>query len=346
MAKEKILLKENDLLIEEKDSVMDIRDLEIENNATVAPDDSESYEGGDEAATEMPAVKKERKKRWGDRCDGRLLRTLTPFSRVIPFIMPRRSDAQNYFEDIIDITAIEDYIAEKHAAGYKNVGLLHVIIAAYVRTIAQRPGVNRFVAGQRVYARKGITGVMTIKKYLAVDSPDTSIKVNFDPYDTVLDVCRKFTDTAEKALSANTDFDKTAAKLVKMPRFLFRAAIRFLMWLDYHGRLPKSLLNVSPFHGSFVITSMGSLGIDAIYHHIYDFGNLPVFISYGKKITRNVIEKDGTVTAHHYITFRVVTDERICDGYYYASAFKLLKRYMLHPDWLDVPPREILEDID
>lgn len=304
------------------------------------------YEEGNTPAPEEEKKPKKRKRRFGDRKDGRLLRTLTPFSKVIPFIMPRRSDAQNFFEDVIDITAVEDYIAKKHAEGYKNVGLLHVIIAAYLRVLAQRPGINRFVSGQRVYARHGITGVMTIKKYLAVDSPDTSIKVDFSPYDTVLNVCEKFTATAEKALNSSTDFDKTAAALCKMPRFLFRAAISFLNWLDYHGKLPKFLLDVSPFHGSFVITSMGSLGIDAIYHHIYDFGNLPVFISYGKKFTKTAIEKDGSVSARHYVTFRVVTDERICDGYYYASAFKMLKRYIQHPEWLDVPPAEILEDID
>ena len=91
---------------------------------------------------------------------------------------------------------------------------------------------------------------------------------------------------------------------------------------------------------------MGSLGINAIYHHLYDFGNIPVFISYGKIFSQDVTLLDGTVEHHHFVTLRIVTDERICDGYYYASAFKKLKRYMLNPDLLDTPVTHVTEDVD
>ncbi len=309
-------------------------------------DKTVTYEGSNEPAPETVPETKKRKRRWGDRPDGRWLRTLKPISVVIPFIMPRRSDACNFFEEEIDITEIEEYIAEKHKQGYMDLGLLHIIIAAYVRTVSQRPGVNRFCVGQRIYAANQITGVMAIKKQLSVDGEETTVKVNFAPTDTVVDVCRKFNATVSAACTSTTGMDKTAAGLGKLPRFLFRWTMRLLRFLDYYGKLPRFLTNVSPFHGSFIITSMGSLGIDAIYHHIYDFGTLPVFFSYGKRYSRVVLEKDGTTKTRHFITFRVVTDERICDGFYYASAFKMLKRYITHPDWLDVPPKEVVEDID
>jgi hypothetical protein len=91
---------------------------------------------------------------------------------------------------------------------------------------------------------------------------------------------------------------------------------------------------------------MGSLGIKPIYHHIYDFGNLPVFLAYGVKRTATVIEKDGSIVRKRYIDLKAVTDERICDGYYFASAFKLMKRYVESPELLTVPPEEVVEDID
>ena len=119
-----------------------------------------------------------------------------------------------------------------------------------------------------------------------------------------------------------------------------------LHFLDYIGRLPKALLNVSPFHGSMIITSMGSLGIPAIYHHLYDFGNLPIFISYGSIFSADAIKRDGTRERHHFVTLKVVTDERICDGYYYASAFKRLKRYLQHPEILDETLESVVEDVD
>ena len=150
----------------------------------------------------------------------------------------------------------------------------------------------------------------------------------------------------EALATENNDFDNTARKLTKIPGFIIRAVVGLLNFLDYHGWLPKALLKVSPFHGSMIITSMGSLGIPAIYHHIYDFGNLPVFISYGSIFTADAIKRDGTRERHHFVTLKVVTDERICDGYYYATFFKYYRRLLAHPEVLDLPPEAIVKDID
>ncbi|MBE6533576.1 MAG: hypothetical protein E7678_01210 [Ruminococcaceae bacterium] len=287
-----------------------------------------------------------RKKRFGDRREGRKLRTLPPMSYLEPYIMDVRSDSQNQFEDVIDITNIENYLAAKHAEGYTDMTILHVILAAYVRVVAERPGINRFIAGQKIFARNNIECVMTIKKEMSLESPDTCIKVVFDPRDNIYNVYKKFQKTVHEALEEDTGFDGVAKGLNKIPGFIFRGIMGFLRFLDYHGWLPKSLLKVSPFHGSMIITSMGSLGIPAIYHHLYNFGTLPIFVSYGSIFTADAIKRDGTRERHRFVTFKVVTDERICDGYYYASAFKRIKRYLHHPEVLDQTLTEVVEDID
>lgn len=294
---------------------------------------------------DTPAYKP-RKKKIGDRRDGRRLKTLHPMSYVSPYIMKVRSDAQNHFEDVIDITNIEHYLDKKRREGYTDMTLLHVILAAYVRVIAERPGLNRFIAGQRIFARNNLECVMTIKKELSLESPDTCIKVEFDPRDNIYNVYKKFQKTAAEAVNETTDFDNTAKTLIKLPGLLLRGAVAFLRFLDYIGLLPKALLKVSPFHGSMIITSMGSLGIPAIYHHLYDFGNLPIFVSYGSIFSADAIKRDGTRERHHFVTLKVVTDERICDGYYYASAFKRLKRYLHHPEILDETLESVVEDVD
>ena len=294
---------------------------------------------------DTPAYKK-RKKRFGDRKEGRRIRTIPPMSQVMPFIMKQRSDAQNHFEDVIDITNIERYLDEKHSEGYTDMTILHVILAAYVRVLTERPGLNRFIAGQRIYAHKNIECVMPIKKELSLEAPDTCIKVEFDPRDNIYNVYKKFQKVVKEAVNNTTDFDKTARILTKLPRFLLRGAVRLFNCLDYHGWLPKSLLKVSPFHGSMIITSMGSIGIPAIYHHIYNFGTLPLFVSYGSIFTADAIKRDGTKERHRFVTLKIVTDERICDGYYYASSFKRLKRCLLHPEILDQIAEKVAEDID
>ncbi|MBQ3016891.1 MAG: hypothetical protein IJD79_08950 [Clostridia bacterium] len=287
-----------------------------------------------------------RKRRFGDRKEGRRVRSIPAMTQFTPFIMKTRNDSMNMFEDVVDITNVEKYLDLKHEEGYTDMTLLHVILAAYVRIVAERPGINRFIAGQRIFARKNIECVMTIKKEMSLESPDTCIKVEFDPRDDIFNVYKKFRREVNLAISEDTDFDNTAGTLAKLPRFILRGAISLLNWLDYRGWLPKALLKVSPFHGSMIITSMGSLGIPAIYHHLYNFGTLPVFVSYGNIFTADAIKRDGTRERHHFVTLKVVTDERICDGYYYASAFKRLKRYLLHPEILDKSPEKVVEDVD
>lgn len=294
---------------------------------------------------DTPAYAK-RKRRYGDRRDGRKLRTLPPMNYLEPYLMKVRSDAQNHFEDVIDITNIERYLDQKHREGYTNMTLLHVILAAYVRVVSERPAVNRFIAGQKIYARNNVECVMTVKKEMTLESPDTCIKVIFDPRDDIYNVYKKFQKVYKDAISQENDFDNVAGKLVKIPGLLLRAAVAALRFLDYFGLLPKALLKVSPFHGSMIITSMGSLGIPAIYHHLYDFGNLPCFLAYGSIFTGDAIKRDGTRERHHFVTFKAVLDERTCDGYYYASAFKRIKRYLLHPEMLDTPAASVCEDVD
>ena len=290
---------------------------------------------------------KKRRRRMGDRSDGRKLRTLPPMFRIMPYIMARRSDAQNTFADSFDISKTDKFCREKVKAGDKSFGFLHVLLAAYVRTISQRPGINRFVSGQKIYARNDIEIIMAIKRDMSIEGEETMISVILDPHDTIDDVYRKFNAVVSEAMNAEeSSFDTLARVINYIPGLLLRWTIKFLNFLDYFGLLPRFLTRLSPFHGSMIVTSMGSLGIKPIYHHIYDFGNLPVFLAYGKKETVHVFDEEGKPVKRRKIDFKVVTDERICDGFYYASAFKLFKRYVENPELLVDPPEEVIEDID
>lgn len=293
--------------------------------------------------------KLKRRRRWGDRKEGRKLRTIEPMHRLMPYIMARRSDALNTFYDRIEISKADEFCRRKIREGKTSFGLLHVMLASYVRVVSQRPGINRFVSGQKIYARNAITVIMTVKKELSLNAPEAIVKVNFDPADTIDDVYEKFNSAAREAidtLDKPSAVDRVAKILGHIPGLLLRWTIKSLNALDYWGWLPKSLLDLSPFHGSMVITSMGSLGINPVYHHIYDFGNLPVFISYGTKKTVYEYDRKGNLEKCRYIDIKAVTDERICDGHYFASAFKLYKKYIERPDALEEPPMTIVEDID
>ena len=288
------------------------------------------------------------KRRLGDRKEGRKLRTINPITRAMPYIMPKRSDALNFFTEKLDITEAQKFCREQTRNGMVNFSLLHVIIASYIRVVSQRPAINRFVSGQTIYARNTIEVIMTVKKNMAIDGEDTSIKVEFEPTDTVYDVYEKFNKVVmeNKGETDGNDTEKFAKILNYIPRFLLRFVIGLIKTLDYYGILPQSIINLSPFHGSMIVTSMGSLGIRPIYHHIYDFGNLPIFISYGAKQHGIKMDDEGNIKKYRYVEMKVVTDERICDGYYYASAFKMMKKIFENPRVLENPPETVVEDIE
>ena len=144
----------------------------------------------------------------------------------------------------------------------------------------------------------------------------------------------------------DSNFDNTAKILNYIPGLLLKNAIWFLKVLDYFGLFPKKLIEVSPFHGSMFITSMGSLGIPPVFHHLYDFGNIPVFLSFGAKYKKTELKADGTPVQRKYIDYNIVCDERICDGFYLASSFKLFKTYFRNPHVLDEKPETIVHDVD
>jgi len=282
----------------------------------------------------------------GDRKEGRRLRTLAPFYKLMPYIMKVKSDASNQFEDSVEISTAERWLRAKRTEGYKGLGLLHLFIAAYLRVCASRPAVNRFVSGQKVYARNSVEVIMAIKPELSSDSNETSIKVPFSPADTVYDVYHKLGAAIDGVKAANTTgTTKAATAFTKIPGLFLKFTIWLLTLLDYFDLLPAALLRVSPFHGSIVVTDLGSLGIPPIYHHLYNFGNCPAFLAFGIKRRAVELDKAGLPVERKYVDYRLVLDERICDGHYYASAFKYLKRYLLHPEELEQPPERVEQDI-
>ena len=290
-----------------------------------------------------------RKRRFGDRYDGWRIRGKNEglFFSLIPYIMRTRLDSQCFFDELIDLEAVNKLINQLRRDGKKDIRIYHFVVAAIVRTISQRPRMNRFVAGHKIYARKDVCVAMAIKRNLTDDGAETTIKPTFSRKDTLFDVVEKMNNdfTLAAASEAETDVDGFVKILQKMPGFLKQFIVFLARNLDKIGLLPKFIHEISPFHSSIFLTDVGSLGIASVYHHLYEFGTTSVFIGMGKKETKLAIDREGHVKEKKYINFRLVVDERICDGYYYATTIKTFRRLMLHPESLLTPPENICEDL-
>lgn len=287
--------------------------------------------------------------RYEDRKEGRRLRSLEPLSYVALYIMQQRTGAQVLFDESLPFEYIDTYIHKKRAEGLKGFGAMHVVMAAYIRMVSQYPGLNRFMSGLRIYARKNVEIVMTVKKSMELDAPEDCIKFTFSPDATVYDVYNQVNEKiAAFQNSTETDdaFMDVASFLNSLPRWLMKKCIKFLSWLDFYGKIPQSLLELSPFHGTLAITSMASLGINPVYHHLYDFGNIPVFVAFSAIRHEKQVQTDGSVKDVRFFDYKLSADERICNGYYYSAALKYVKKCLQNPEVLDVPPETVVQDVE
>ncbi len=272
---------------------------------------------------------------FGKRADGRRLKKINPIFLLMPHIMKRRSDAQVFYSQEIPIAPLDEYIAKKDAEGIK-MSYMAIIYASLVRIIAEKPLINRFVMNGKIYARNSIDISLVIKKGMSETADETPLKLHFDGSENIFDIRNRLEQTIiqNKEVTAENDTDKLAKTLSFVPSWLIKFIVNFLMFLDRHDLLPKFIIEASPFHTSAFLTNVGSLGIDSIYHHLYDFGTTGVFLAMGKK-KKSLINVDEALAEEKTLSLRWVLDERICDGYYYANAVKLFNKYMKRPELLE-----------
>lgn len=269
------------------------------------------------------------------RSDGRRLRKISPFFLLMPHIMKRRSDAQVFYSQEIPIAPLDEYIAKKDAEGIK-ISYMAIIYSSLVRILAEKPLINRFVMNGRVYARNSIDISLAIKKGMSETAEETTLKLHFNGSENIFDIKNRLEEAIvqNKEVAAENGTDKLAKSLAFIPSWLIKFIVNILMFLDRHDLMPKSVIEASPFHTSAFLTNVGSLGIDSIYHHLYDFGTTGVFLAMGKK-GKSLINVDDTLAEEKTLSLRWVLDERICDGYYYANAVKLFNKYMKKPELLE-----------
>ena len=276
------------------------------------------------------------------RADGKKLRKIDPMYKVAPHIMSKRVDSMNMITIDIPYDPMHEYIMKKRKEGVR-ISHMSLVIAAYIRTMAEFPELNRFIVNKKVYARNEIAIGMVVLKSLE-DHEGTMSKMYFEKTNTVFeinDIINKYVDE-NRETPENNSTEKIIKVLLSVPGLL-RGGVNFLKFLDKHGLLPKFIINASPFHMSLGITNLASIRTNHIYHHCYEFGTTGVFMAMG--ITREVpVRKGGEITFVRSLPIGVTRDERICSGSYFASAFKALKKYLTNPELLELPPEKVVED--
>ena len=279
----------------------------------------------------------------------RLLKTLSPYDSLLCHVMTKRSDAQVYFTDYVDCAPIDEYIKKVETENGVRLSYLDVVNAALIRVYAQMPALNRFVMNGRIFANNDIKIAMAMKKSMRDDGGSTTVKVSFTGHENILEVQEMFQKELwkNKEADSSNSTDKLMETLMSLPTPLLRIIVAILKWLDTISALPQSLLDALPFHSSIFVTYLKSIGIRGIYHHIYDFGTIGMFMCIGKEQYMPVVDKKTLeVKGAKMLELKVVCDERICDGLYHARAMRLIRKILENPEQLSERLEKVERDVD
>lgn len=288
------------------------------------------------------APEKGRNAMFGHRPEGRRVRDVDPIVQMTPYLMPMRCDAQVFLDYDVEYEPLMRYIAKKSREGVK-ITFMEILIASFVRGVSQVPEVNRFIMNKQFYNRKELTASFT----LLMDTDDGSIeentvKVFFDPTDTIYDVSARVKDMVQKNRKVETSgfAVKLASAVLKIP-LLPNLVVGLVRLLDRYGLLPKAFLDGLPFHTSMFITNNASIGLMRVYHHIYNFGDTSMFISMGTPQRGYTVDAGGNVVRKCTLPIGVTVDERVCGGAVYAKLFAVMKNCLRHPEQLETPPEKV-----
>ena len=280
---------------------------------------------------------------FGRRSDGHLIRKIDPIVALMPHIMSQRNDAMVQLEYEIDYGKLARYVVRKEQEGVK-LTFMDVVIAAFVRTIAELPELNRFIINKRVYARNTLSvsfAVLRSNGENVSDVDENTTKCYFDPHDTIFDVARRMNEVIEEARKPDADNAtmRIASALLKSP--IARPAVSVLKWMDRHGMMPKMIIDASPFHTSLFLTNNASVGLPAVFHHIYNFGSTTMFWSMGAPRKKIDLDRDGKPIRARIMPIGVTVDERVAAGRVFGMMIARMMRYFSDPSLLEQPPEKV-----
>jgi hypothetical protein len=275
------------------------------------------------------------------RTDGTLVPGLSPVRYIMPFLMRGRNESAVLHEARFDLSRTHAWLARWSETHARKATLFHLVLWAVARTLHERPGLNRFVSGARLYQRNGVFLSFAAKAAFADDAPIVTIKIECPADDTfeacVERVARAIEGSRAAAPGAAGEkrkastVDKELALAMKLPAFLLRGVMALLRWLDRVNLMPAGMIAGDPMYASAFLANLGSLGIDDTFHHLYEYGTVSLFGAVGRAEKAVFVGENGAPEVRDALKMCWSFDERINDGFYCASSLKGVQRIVEDP---------------
>ncbi len=280
------------------------------------------------------------KKKWGDRKDAIWLKDIPAMNRIMPALMPNRADNEAFITVDIDLRPITAYLEKLNEGRTEDkYTFFHIVSAAIGKAFILRPKMNRFVCNNRVYQRREVSVAFTVKKRFDDHAEEALAFFTYDPKETLETYHEKIMRVIHQTKSYEEKDTSTGAMdvICKLPQWMITTLVKLVLWLDKHGWAPQSLIGSDPNHAAIFLSNLGSIGLEAGYHHLVNWGTNSCFVVVGKKHWKKTYDKEGNEELHEVLPLGITLDERIADGYYYSGTVALVRELLLHPELLEMP---------
>ncbi len=284
-------------------------------------------------------------RRWGDRYDAYRIRDIDGLHFYMAYLMPKRTDAEVFIKEQVDVTELLEYIKEKNLSGERKVTMFHCMIAAVARTIKMRPLLNRYISGNRYYMRHEISMGFTVKKKFQDHAEESLVIYKPKDEENLCAITDRLTPKVSEAKKEEkgVKVDDILNIVKKLPRPLMQLFMAFINFADVHGLMPKAFSDVDTNYCTVLLSNLGSIKCDAVYHHLNNMGTNGIVITIGEIHKEPILDSEGNTQIRDVVNIGVTLDERIADGFYFARSLKLIKHLFKNPHLLD---KTLGEEID
>lgn len=269
------------------------------------------------------------------RRDGVRVKMPDGFHNILPYVMPKRTEAEVSMTEQFDVTDLVKYMAERNEKEGTELKIFHAICTAVARTIYHRPKLNYFISGRTFYQRNDITLSFVVKQKFRDDADESLMFLKVEPDMTFESISKMILGDVEKVRKEKSnDLDKLMDFVGSLPRPVLEAFFGSLRFLEYHGIMPKSLTAGDPNYSTCLLANLGSIGADSCYHHLNNYGTCSFMVTIGKLHKEQKLMYDGTWQERDVINCTFTLDERLSDGFYNAKSLRIAKYLLEHPEAL------------
>lgn len=245
--------------------------------------------------------------------------------------MRGRNESAVYHEKVYDLTRTRPWLRAYNRSHQDRATLFHLFLYACARALHQRPGLNRFVAGGRLYQRRGVSISFAAKKEMKDEAPFVTVKVEIpadEPFELVV---RRIAElVGEGRRGPERQVDKEVALITSLPGVVVSLLVRLARLLDRWNLFPGFMIRPDPMYASLFLANLGSVGLSDTWHHLYEYGTVSIFGVIGRVERLPFVDGDA-VAIRDGVRARFTFDERINDGHYSATSLGIAQHVLEDP---------------